>query len=213
MLSRLGFQLPGGLQVRHEREVDKQAVFASHLQRDLPNGFEKRQAFDIAHGAPDLRDHHIGVGGGEVAHHLLDLVGDVRNHLHRLAQKLPAAFLVDHRQIDLTGGVVAHPGELRGGEPLVVAQIEIGFAAVVEDIHLPMLVGAHGAGIDVDVGIELLHPHPEAAGLQKHADRGAGEPLPERTDDAAGHKDMPGHGCEFLTLRLCPCSCPARPQA
>ena len=43
----------------------------------------------------------------------------------------------------------------RAGEALVVAEIEIGFRAVVGDEDLAVLVRAHRARIDVQIGIEF----------------------------------------------------------
>ena len=91
--------------------------------------------------------------------HGLDFVGDVRNDLHGLAQELAPPLLVDDRQIDLAGGVVRVAGQRAVGEALVMAQVEVGFAAVVEHVDFAVLVGAHRARIDVDIRIELLHPH------------------------------------------------------
>ena len=73
-----------------------------------------------------------------------------------------------------------------------MAQIEIGLGAVVEHVDFAVLIRAHGAGIDVDVGIELLQPDAQAALLQQHADGGAGQSLAERTDDAAGDENVLG---------------------
>ena len=204
MLRRLGFQFTRRLQIGNEREMDEHAVLAAHVQRHLADRLEERQALDVAHGAADFGDHHVGLGVAEVPDHLLDLVGDVRDHLHGLAEKFTATLLVDHREVDLAGGVVALAGQRGGGEPLIVAKIEVGLAAVVEHVDLPVLVGAHRAGIDVDVGIEFLHLHPQAAGLEQHPYRGAREPLAERTDDPAGYENMPGHCCEFLPVRRLP---------
>ena len=39
----------------------------------------------------------------------LDLVGDVRNHLHRLAEVLAAPLLLDDRVVDAAGGEVVEP--------------------------------------------------------------------------------------------------------
>jgi hypothetical protein len=123
----------------------------------------------------------------------LDFVGDVRDHLHGLAEELAAAFLIDDRQVDLAGGVVRIARQRRIREPLVVPQIEVGLAAVVEHVDFAMLVGAHRPRVDVDVRIELLHPHLQAATLEQHADRGAGEPFAQRADDAAGNENVLGH--------------------
>ena len=45
-------------------------------------------------------------------------------------------------------------------EPLVVAEVEVGLAAVLGDEDLAVLAGVHGAGVDVDVGVELAHGDP-----------------------------------------------------
>src|SRR5262249_10543886 len=78
------------------------------------------------------------------------------------------------------------------GEAFIVAEVEVGFGAVVEDVDLAVLIGAHGAGIDVDVGVELLEAHAQAAVFQEHADRGTGEALAERADYSAGDENMLG---------------------
>ena len=49
----------------------------------------------------------VALGGG--ADDRLDLVGDVRNHLDRLAEILAAALLLDDRVVDPAGGEVVRP--------------------------------------------------------------------------------------------------------
>ena len=83
------------------------------------------------------------------------------------------------------------------GEPLVVAEVEVGLGAVVQHVDLAVLVRAHGPRVDVDVRVELLEPHPQPALLQDHADRGAGQSLAERAHDAARHEDVLGHRVTF----------------
>ncbi len=122
----------------------------------------------------------------------LDLVGDVRDDLDGLAEVFALAFLLDDGQINLAGGVVAIAGQGGVGEAFVMAQVEVGFGAVVEHVDFAVLIGAHGAGIDVDVGVEFLQADAQAAVFEEHADRGAGEPLAEGADDAAGDEDVLG---------------------
>ena len=196
VLSRLGFQLSGSLQVGNQREVDVQAIRLADVEGELADRFQKRETFDVAHRTADFRDHHVDhmlPVVGQFVDYRFDFIGDVWNHLHRLAEKLAPAFLVDHRLIDLARRVVGIAGQHRIGKPLVVAQVEIGFTAVVQHVNFAVLIGAHRAGIDVDVGVELLHPHAQAPPLQEHADRSAGETLAERTDNAAGDEDVFGH--------------------
>ena len=82
---------------------------------------------------------------GGLADDRLDLVGDVGNHLDRLAQILAAALLLDDGVVDAAGGEVVEPGHPGVGEALVVAQVEVGLGAVVGDEDLAVLERAHRA--------------------------------------------------------------------
>ena len=53
---------------------------------------------------------------------------------------------------------------------LVVAQVEVGLAAVVSDENLAVLVRRHGAGIDVQIGVEFQHRNAKATAFQDAAD-------------------------------------------
>ena len=81
----------------------------------------------------------------------------------------------------------------RVDEALVVAQVEIGLGAVVGDEHLAVLERAHGARIDVDVGVELEQRDLEAAGFEDGAQRGGGDAFAEGGNHPAGDKDEFGH--------------------
>ena len=52
-----------------------------------------------------------------------------------------------------------------------MAEIEVGLGAVVGDEHLAVLIGRHGAGIDIEIGIELAQADLVAARLQQRAER------------------------------------------
>src|SRR5262249_55246715 len=123
----------------------------------------------------------------------LDLVGDVGNDLHGAAEVIAVAFLLDHAAVDFAGGVVAGPTERGIGKPLVMAKVQVGLGTVIEDVNLAVLKRAHGAGIDVDVGIEFLQADAETAVFEEHADGGAGKALAEGADHAAGDKDVFDH--------------------
>ena len=66
---------------------------AAQLLPHLADGFQERQRFDVAHRAADLDDHHVHVRRDTFLIAGLDLVGDVRNHLHGLAQIIAAPLL------------------------------------------------------------------------------------------------------------------------
>ncbi len=203
VLHRLGLELVGGRDVGHERQVHEDRVLAAGVLAELPHRLEEGQALDVADRAADLDDHHVGVRVTRApARHLadrgLDLVGDVRDHLHRAAEVVAAPLARDHVAVDLAGGDVRG---LRGDaarEALVVAEVEVGLGAVLRDVDLAVLVGAHGAGVDVDVRVALHHRHPEAVPLEQRPDRGGGEALAERGHHPARHEDVLGQTlCPF----------------
>ena len=164
-------------------------VLAAELLAHLADGFEEGERLDVADGAADLDDGDLAVGG-DLAHGVLDLVGDVGDDLDGFAEVVAAALLGDDLLVDAAGGEVVVAGEARVGEALVVAEVEVGLGAVVGDEDLAVLEGAHRAGIDVEVGVELHQVDPDAASLEQAADGGRGEALAERRHDAAGYKDV-----------------------
>ncbi len=77
VLGRLGLDLAGRCDVRHQRQVDEADVVAPEFDPHLADRFQERQRLDVAHGAADLDDGDFGVARA-AADELLDLVGDVR---------------------------------------------------------------------------------------------------------------------------------------
>jgi hypothetical protein len=62
-----------------------------------------------------------------------------------------------HTRKNPSRGDVVLLGEGAVDEALVVAQVEVGLRAVVGHEYLAVLERRHGAGVHVDVGVELLH--------------------------------------------------------
>ncbi len=134
----------------------------------FPDGLDEGLGFDIADGAADFGDHHVRVGlFAHPVNEALDFVGDVGDGLHRAAQVSTLALLMDHIGIHLAGGQVGVLVQVLVDEALVVAQVQVGFRAVLGHIHLPMLIGAHGTGIHVDVGVQLLRRYLKPSGFQQ----------------------------------------------
>src|SRR5690606_15786553 len=192
VLRGLGLDLARRGDVGHEREVDVADVVAPQVEAHLADRLQERQGLDVAHRAAHLDDRHVGVARAALDEGL-DLVGDVRDHLHRPAQVVAAALLLDHRLVDLAGGevvVAAHPRAL---EALVVAQVEVGFRPILRDEHLPVLKRAHGARIDVDVGVQLDVGDADAARLEDRGEGGGGDAFPERGNYTTGYENILGH--------------------
>ena len=83
-------------------------------------------------------------------------------------------------------GAVA--GEVLVHEPLVVAQVQVRLGAVLGDEHLAVLIGTHSPRVHIDIGVELLVPHPDAPLLQKPPQGGRADPLAQAGDHAAGNE-------------------------
>ena len=184
--------IPGrGLDEGHVGNVYEQDVANAGLEGELEDGFEKRQPFDIAGRAANLGDEHVTLAlGRDGLDAVLDLISDMRDDLHGLPKVFALALVVEDLLVHLAAGEVVHARELRAGEALVMAEVHVGFRAVVQHIDLSVLVGAHGAGVDVEVRVELLKRDLEAAVLEQGAERGRRQPLAERAHHAACDEDV-----------------------
>ena len=189
MLRRLGLQFARRGDEGHQRNVNENGVFLPELQPHLTNGFQKRQRLDVSHRAANLDDHDIHVVR-DLAKCRLDLVGDVRDHLHRLAQKIAAALLRQDRFVNTAGGPVVIARQLGRGKPFVVSLVQIGFPAVIGDVNFAVLIRTHGPGIDVQVGIAFLEGDSEAPAFQQAADGRRGDAFAKGGNHTAGYKDI-----------------------
>ena len=191
VLGRLGLQLAGGADVRHQREMHIQGVLAPHIHLELADRLQKRQALDVAHRAAHLHDDDV-----DLLRHPedapLDLIRDVRDDLDGPSQVVAPTLFGDHGKVDLARGDVVVLGQPRLGEPLVVAQVQVRLRPVIGDEDLAVLEGAHGAGVHVDVRIALEQRDLESPALQQAAEGGGGQPLPQGGHHAAGHEDELG---------------------
>jgi hypothetical protein len=167
VLGGLGLLLARRPDERHQRDVDVADVVAAHVAAHLAQRLEERQDLDVADGSTDFGDDHVDVVGAHSYDALLDLVGDVRDDLHGLAEVVATSLGGENGLVDAAGGGVRVTGEWLVDEALVVTEVEVGLAAVVGDEHLTVLERIHRAGVDVDVGVELLHRDPEATHLQQ----------------------------------------------
>ena len=203
VLRRLRLQLTRRVDERDERDVEIDDVLGADLAPELADRLEERLRLDVADRAADLGDHDVGVGRlGDRADARLDLVRDVRDHLHGRAEVLALALLAQHAVPDAAGGVVRRAREVLVDEALVVADVEVGLGAVLGHEDLAVLERAHRARVDVDVRVELLHLHLQPARLEQPAERCGGDPLAKRRDDAAGDEDELGHLRVSLRERL-----------
>src|ERR1700691_5057889 len=79
---------------------------------------------------------------------------------------------------------------MRASEAFVVPEVEIGFGAVVGDENFAVLIGRHGAGMNVDVGIALLQGDTKTAAFEQAAHGGRCYAFPERSNHGTRHKNV-----------------------
>src|SRR5206468_9334192 len=172
VLRRLRLQLPGGLDEGYERHVDVRDVLRTYLAPELANRLEEGQRLDVPDRAADLGDDDVcGLRLRGPPDARLDLVRDVRDHLHRRAEELALAFLPEHGLPDRTRTVGRVLRRVLVHEALVVADVEIGLGSVLRHEDLAVLERAHRSGVDVQVRVELLEPDAQAPRLQEPPER------------------------------------------
>ena len=159
VLGGLGLELASRSNPGHIGQVHKRRVVGAHAQAHLAHGLQERQRLDVSHRAADFDNGHIhGIGradAGAALDEFLDFVGDVGNDLHGLAQVVAAALFLQHGLVNLARGEVVGFLHARFNETLIVAQVEVGFCAVIGHKNLAVLKRRHGARIYVDVGVKL----------------------------------------------------------
>ena len=150
--------------------MDEEAVFPADLKRDLPCRLNEGLGFDVTYSAADFCDDYVRVGLiADAVHKIFYFVCNVRDDLHRRAEIFAAALLVEHVPVDLAGSEVGELVEVLVNEAFIVAEVKIGLRPVLGDVDFAVLIGAHRAGVDVDIWIELLGCYLQASCLEQSA--------------------------------------------
>jgi hypothetical protein len=163
---------------RHVADMDLHEVVLARSSPQLAHSLNERHTLDVANCASQLNYAYIGLLArvinrypGHLLYPILDSIGDVGHDLHRLAKVVAFALTLDDVLIDFTSCdvVVAREGDVE--VTLVVAEIEIDFAAVREDEHfavpvarlvfrrgsgeLRILLRVHGSCVNIEVRVDL----------------------------------------------------------
>src|SRR5690606_24630678 len=193
MLSRLGLQFTRRADEGQQGQVNGHEARRSELVAELTNRFEKGKALDVTDRAPDLADAEIFVRQ-ITANEFLDGVGYVGSDLDGRPEIVASAFACDDAAIELArADAIRAPGRDTLAV-LVVAEIEIRFGPIVRDVVRPVLIGAHGPRVDVQIGIQLAQPDLEPSCLKQSTESRRGQSLPQGGYHAAGDKNEPRHG-------------------
>ena len=141
VLRRLGLQLLGRIQERHQREMYAHTVLFRKFPLELAHGLYEGLGFHISHGASYFSEDYVVLSAlSQEGHPPLYLVSDVRDNLDGLAEVCAFALLGYHRIVDLAGGHVVGLGCMDSQEALVVPQVQVGLGSVLGDITLTVFV-------------------------------------------------------------------------
>ena len=110
--------------------------------------------------------------------------------LNGLAEIVAASLLADDLLVDLSRGDVVVHVERDVEKALVVAQVEVDLAAIVEHEHLAVLEWREGARVDVYVRIDLDRCDLEAAALEQAANARRDDALADAADHAASYQQI-----------------------
>src|SRR5690625_2785064 len=86
-----------------------------------------------------------------------DLIRDMRDNLNCFSQIGSLAFLADHIVVNTAGCYIIFLRGPYSEEALIVSQIQVSLCTVIGYIHLPVLVGIHGARVDIDIRVQFLN--------------------------------------------------------
>ena len=137
----------------------------------LAEGLDESHALNVTNSAAELdnTDVRLLVGVvdrdlGDLANPLLNRASDVGHDLYRLAQVVSAALPLDDLGVDLAESDVVIPGEGDIEVALIVSQVKIDLSTIIQNVDFTVLFRVHGAGVGVDVRVDL-----DARDLQAHS--------------------------------------------
>ena len=130
--------------------MHKNRVVPPTLKGKFTNGFKKRESFNISSSPSNLSNYHVSSTlFTQLGDPIFNLVGHMRDNLHSLAQIITPPLFLQNGQINPPTGEIIKLGELRVGKSFVMAEVQIRFGPIIQNIYLTMLEGAHGSRIHI----------------------------------------------------------------
>ena len=162
MLGWFGLLFTDWAHDRHQAYVNEADIVLTDSELKLPQGFNEGCTLDIAHSSAQFDDTRIrslartiAADIGDTHDPILDFVGDVRHDLHGLAEIISATLLLNHIRVNLASGDIVIAPERDVEEALVISEVEVDFATVIENEDLAVFERRHGSCIAVQVGVDL----------------------------------------------------------
>ena len=192
MLGGFRLQFSGRFQVRDIGEMDAEGVL-TQFPPQLSDGLQERSTFNIADGSANLGNDKVELPSFRISlDPVLDLIGNMRNHLDGFTQIVAATLFLYHRLIDLSGGNGVVHRRPYAREALIMPQIQVGFHAIIGHITLSVLIRVERTRVDIDIGIELLNGHTVAARQEQASYTGRDNALPQGRNHTARNENIFG---------------------
>ena len=129
-------------------------IATTHIFAHLANSFQKWLALDITYRTSYLYNNYISVRTtSNIMYTIFNFIGDVRDYLDGSTQIFSPAFFANHRGIYLSCGDIIGLVGWFISKTFIMAEIKIGFCAIISNKDLAMLIRRHCAGINIDVGV------------------------------------------------------------
>ena len=134
--------------------MNEQAILSAYFQGHLTNGFDKRLALNITDGSTDFGNHYICIGFlSPHVDKMLNLIGNMRNDLNRLAKILALTLTIQNIPVNLTTGKIGVLIQILINKTLIMSQVQIRLRTVIGNENFSVLIWAHGSRVNVHVWI------------------------------------------------------------
>ena len=114
----------------------------------------------------------------------------MRDNLDGTAQEVAAPFFANDLCIHLTGGHIADLAQAHVNETLIMPKIQVGLGPVIQYEDLAVLIGAHCARVNIDIGIQFLNGDVEPAFFEQTSRCCCRYAFANRTDHTTGIEDI-----------------------
>ena len=113
------------------------------------------------------------------------------NDLDRFSKIVATALSFEDLGIDLTGREVVVSSKVEIEEALVIAEVKINFATIVQNEDFTVLKRTHGSSIAVQIGVNFDRRNSQSGTLQENADATCSNTFAQSTEHAPADNYVP----------------------
>ena len=125
----------------------------------------------------------------------------MRDNLNGRTEIVTATLTLNDGRINAACRDVIRLARRNACEALIVAEIEVGFCAVIGDVDLAMLTWAHRSGIDVKIRVKFTQSDFVAPRLKQCPKRRGRDTFAQRGHHAASNENIASHGIADYPIR------------